>query len=208
MLPEHDSESIATEGALGALADAGLEPGDVDAVVGIQSQELALTLGLGPCTRIANAFGIPAVLQAAQMVAAGQSRGRPDRGGRSRRLHRPERHGSVDEAGQRVRRRVRALHRRRVRPHGAATHDRVRHHTRADGCRGCDGPEQRARQPRRRVHRSRSVHSRRHFRVADGRGPVPPPRVRHDVRGRLRARPGPSRRRRPSAPAACLRARG
>ncbi len=74
VLPEHDSESIATEGALGALADAGLAPSDVDAVVGIHSQELALTLGLGPCTRIANAFGIPAVLQAAQMVAAAQSR--------------------------------------------------------------------------------------------------------------------------------------
>jgi acetyl-CoA acetyltransferase len=73
-LPEHDSESIATAGALGALTDAGLTPGDVDAVVGIHSQELALTLGLGPCTRIANAFGIPAVLQAAQMIAAGQSR--------------------------------------------------------------------------------------------------------------------------------------
>ncbi len=74
VLPEHDSESIATEGALGALADAGVDRKDVDAVVGIHSQELALTLGLGPCTRIANAFGIPAVLQAAQMVAAGQSR--------------------------------------------------------------------------------------------------------------------------------------
>ena len=74
VLPEHDSESIATEGALGALADAGVDRKDVDAVVGIHSQELALTLGLGPCTRIASTFGIPAVLQAAQMVAAGHSR--------------------------------------------------------------------------------------------------------------------------------------
>ena len=31
-LPDHDSASIALEGALGALADAGLTPGDVDAV--------------------------------------------------------------------------------------------------------------------------------------------------------------------------------
>jgi acetyl-CoA acetyltransferase len=73
-LDNHDSESIATEGALGALADAGLQPGAVDAVVGVFCQELILSMGLGPCTRIPNALGIPGVLQAAQMIAAGQSR--------------------------------------------------------------------------------------------------------------------------------------
>lgn len=72
-LPGYDSESIATEGALGALADAGLAADSVDAVVSMFSQELVLSLGLGPCTRVPSAMGIPAVLQAAQMIAAGQS---------------------------------------------------------------------------------------------------------------------------------------
>jgi len=73
-LEGHDSESIATLGALGALADAGLGPADVDAVVSSFSQELILNLGLAPCTRVPNGLGIPAVLQAAQMIASGQAR--------------------------------------------------------------------------------------------------------------------------------------
>lgn len=73
VLEGYDSESIATEGALGALADAGLEAGAVDAVVSMFSQELVLSLGLGPCTRVPSAMGIPAVLQAAQMIATGQA---------------------------------------------------------------------------------------------------------------------------------------
>jgi acetyl-CoA acetyltransferase len=74
VLEGHNSESIATEGALGALADAGLDPVDVDAVVSGFSQELVLSLELGPCTRAPNMLGIPAVLQAAQMIAVGQAR--------------------------------------------------------------------------------------------------------------------------------------
>jgi acetyl-CoA acetyltransferase len=73
-LPDHDSESIATAGALGALEDAGLGLEDVDAVVGGFASELILSLGIGPATRVPNQLGIPAVLQAAQMIAAGQSR--------------------------------------------------------------------------------------------------------------------------------------
>jgi len=72
-LPDHDSESIAVEGALGALADAGLRTRDVDAVAGGFAQELVLTLHLGPCTRVPSGLGIPVVLQAAQMIAAGQA---------------------------------------------------------------------------------------------------------------------------------------
>jgi acetyl-CoA acetyltransferase len=73
LLEGHDSASIAMEGALGALADAGVDPKQVDAVVGGFSQELVLQFGLGPCTRVPNVLGIPAVLQAAQMIAARQS---------------------------------------------------------------------------------------------------------------------------------------
>jgi acetyl-CoA acetyltransferase len=73
-LPGHDSLSIALDGALGALADCGLRPGDVDGVVGEFAQEVVLALGLGPCTRRPSGLGIPAVLDAAGLVASGQCR--------------------------------------------------------------------------------------------------------------------------------------
>jgi acetyl-CoA acetyltransferase len=72
-LPDHDSQSIAIEGALGALDDAGLRVDDVDAVVGQFAQEDVLTLGLGPCTRRMNGLGIPAVLDAAAMITTEQA---------------------------------------------------------------------------------------------------------------------------------------
>lgn len=74
VLDGHDSLSIATEGAIGALADAGVDPAQVDAVVGSFAQELVLAFGLGPCARVLNMLGIPAVLQAAQMIACGEAR--------------------------------------------------------------------------------------------------------------------------------------
>jgi acetyl-CoA acetyltransferase len=72
-LPGHDSVSIAIEGALGALADAGLETTDVDAIIGERSGELAYELRLGPCRRSMNGLGIPAVLEAASLITTGQS---------------------------------------------------------------------------------------------------------------------------------------
>jgi acetyl-CoA acetyltransferase len=71
-LPEHDSTSIALLGALGALADAGISPHDVDGVVGTDCARIALELGLGPCTRRPTQMGIPAVLDAAALVTSGQ----------------------------------------------------------------------------------------------------------------------------------------
>ena len=71
-LPEHTSTSIALAGALGALADARISPGEVDGVVGPASAEIALELGLGPCTRRPSGLGIPAVLDAAALIATGQ----------------------------------------------------------------------------------------------------------------------------------------
>jgi acetyl-CoA acetyltransferase len=73
-LPQHDSVSIAIEGALGALEDAGLEAGEVDGVIGERAGELAYELRLGPCRRSMNALGIPAVLEAAALIATGQCR--------------------------------------------------------------------------------------------------------------------------------------
>jgi acetyl-CoA acetyltransferase len=72
-LDGHDSESIALKGALGALADAGLAVDDVDAVVGQFAHDDVLALGLGPVTRRGNGLGIPAVLDAAAMIATDQA---------------------------------------------------------------------------------------------------------------------------------------
>ncbi len=71
-LPDHDSLSIAIEGALGALDDAGLGVADVDGVIGERAGELAYELRLGPCRRSPNGLGIPAVLEAAALITTGQ----------------------------------------------------------------------------------------------------------------------------------------
>jgi acetyl-CoA acetyltransferase len=71
-LPRHDSNSIALAGALGALADAGISPSEVDGMVGPASAEIALELGLGPCTRRPSGLGIPAILDAAALIVTGQ----------------------------------------------------------------------------------------------------------------------------------------
>jgi acetyl-CoA acetyltransferase len=71
-LPGHDSGSIAIDGALGALADAGLEPSDVDGSVGEFADQLVLRLGLGMATRRPNRLGIPMLTDAASMVASGE----------------------------------------------------------------------------------------------------------------------------------------
>ncbi len=71
-LPGHDSVSIAIEGALGALDDAGLGVADVDGVIGERAGELAYELRLGPCRRSGNGLGIPAVIEAAALITTGQ----------------------------------------------------------------------------------------------------------------------------------------
>jgi acetyl-CoA acetyltransferase len=72
VLPGHDSTSIALAGALGALTDAGISPHEVDGVVGTDCAQIALELGLGPCTRRPSSLGIPAVLDAAGLIITGQ----------------------------------------------------------------------------------------------------------------------------------------
>jgi acetyl-CoA acetyltransferase len=72
VLPDHDSTSIALVGAFGALADAGIPPGEVDGVVGTDCAQIALELGLGPCTRRPSSLGIPALLDAAALITTGQ----------------------------------------------------------------------------------------------------------------------------------------
>ena len=71
-LPDHDSTSIALMAALGALADAGIAPHEVDGVVGPDCAQIVLELGLGPCTRRPSSLGIPTILDAAALITTGQ----------------------------------------------------------------------------------------------------------------------------------------
>ena len=73
-LPGHDSSSIALQAALGALADAGIPPADVDGVVGQAAADAVLELGLGPCTRRPNGLGIPSIVDAAALITTRQCR--------------------------------------------------------------------------------------------------------------------------------------
>jgi acetyl-CoA acetyltransferase len=72
-LDDHDNESINFEGALGAIADAGIQPHEIDAVIGQLAQELVLSLRLGPCIRLPGQLGIPIVLEAADLIASGRA---------------------------------------------------------------------------------------------------------------------------------------
>ncbi len=72
-LPGHDSESIALEASLGALADAGVHPHEVDGVVSAFSQSLVLSLRIGPSVRWINQLGIPSVVDALNLVASGMA---------------------------------------------------------------------------------------------------------------------------------------
>jgi acetyl-CoA acetyltransferase len=71
-LPGYDSRSIAMEGALGALEDAGISPVEVDGVVGEFAQDWILELGLGPCTWRSGRAGIPMLLDAAALITSGE----------------------------------------------------------------------------------------------------------------------------------------
>jgi len=73
-LPGHDGVSIATEAVLGALADAGIALHEVDGIVGQSAGEISYELRMGPCRRSMNGLGIPAVLEAAALVATRQCR--------------------------------------------------------------------------------------------------------------------------------------
>src|SRR5438105_4337126 len=71
-LDGHDSQSIAVEGALGALADAGIPFDEVDGIAGQFAADLVLGARMGPCSRKLSGHGIPTVLEAASMIAFGE----------------------------------------------------------------------------------------------------------------------------------------
>jgi acetyl-CoA acetyltransferase len=71
-LEGRDSPSLAVEGALGALADAGIGIDEVDGVAGQFAADMVLGARMGPCSRKLSTHGIPTVLEAASMIAFGE----------------------------------------------------------------------------------------------------------------------------------------
>ncbi|MEY2423102.1 MAG: hypothetical protein QOI95_3169 [Acidimicrobiaceae bacterium] len=71
-LEGRDSQSMAVEGALGALADAGIGLDEVDGVAGQFAADMVLGARMGPCSRKLSTHGIPTVLDAASMIAFGE----------------------------------------------------------------------------------------------------------------------------------------
>jgi len=71
-LEGYDSLGIAIEAALGVLAEAGMQPHEVDGFFGQFAAELPYLLGTGPCYVSAMGMGgIPSILDAASAIAAG-----------------------------------------------------------------------------------------------------------------------------------------
>ncbi len=68
------TRDVLNEAALGALSDAGLGVGDVDAVVSTKSHQLIFDLGLGSVRAVPAGPDIDGVLVAAGMLATGQAR--------------------------------------------------------------------------------------------------------------------------------------
>ena len=71
VLDGHDSRSITFAAGMGALADAGLGPRDIDGVVGQTGSDLIYQTRNGPVWRSYSGMGIPAVLEVAAAIATG-----------------------------------------------------------------------------------------------------------------------------------------
>ena len=71
VLEGHDTQSIALEAALGAIRDAGLEPRDIDGVVGGIASNFLFQSRIGPAWRSMSPLGIPAVIEGAMAIACG-----------------------------------------------------------------------------------------------------------------------------------------
>ncbi len=72
VLEGHDSRTITLEAALGAVADAGLTPYDIDGVVGQGgATDFIYQHRIGPVWRSMSGAGLPAVLEASMAIAAG-----------------------------------------------------------------------------------------------------------------------------------------
>ena len=72
-LPGETTHSLLVESVFGACADAGVDVGSIDALVGQGPAELTYDLGLGPVTRSFSNLGIPAVRDAAHLITTGEA---------------------------------------------------------------------------------------------------------------------------------------
>ncbi len=71
VLEGYDDRSIAFEAAIGAVADAGLTPRDIDGIVGPLTSDYMFQARIGPAWRSMSPLGIPAVLEGAMAIACG-----------------------------------------------------------------------------------------------------------------------------------------
>jgi acetyl-CoA acetyltransferase len=71
VLEGYDSRTITMEAGLGAVADAGLTPKDIDGVVGVSGADFIYQNRIGPVWRSMSQLGIPGVLEAAGAIANG-----------------------------------------------------------------------------------------------------------------------------------------
>ena len=71
VLEGYDSQTITWEAGMGALADAGIAPRDVDGIVGMAGADIAYQARSGPIWRSHSGLGIPAVLEVAGAIANG-----------------------------------------------------------------------------------------------------------------------------------------
>jgi acetyl-CoA acetyltransferase len=73
VLDGYDSRSITLEAGFGAVADAGLSPLDIDGVVGATGSDFVYQTRIGPVWRSMSGLGIPALLEAAAVIATGMA---------------------------------------------------------------------------------------------------------------------------------------
>jgi acetyl-CoA acetyltransferase len=73
VLEGYDSRTITLEAGFGAVADAGLEPIDIDGVVGVTGSDFIYQTRIGPVWRSMSQLGIPSVLEAAAAIATGMA---------------------------------------------------------------------------------------------------------------------------------------
>jgi acetyl-CoA acetyltransferase len=71
VLEGHDSRSITFAAGMGALADAGLGPREIDGIIGQTGSDLLYQARSGPVWRSYSGMGIPAVLEAAGAITNG-----------------------------------------------------------------------------------------------------------------------------------------
>ncbi len=65
--------AVVHEAALGAIADAGLQPADIDGILNRSPHQLVLDLGLGPCRTMPSGPDIEGIVEAAGLLTTGQA---------------------------------------------------------------------------------------------------------------------------------------